>query len=90
MKESSVTVLRLSDRQRVRAFIDDIQSNDATGADSVANLFSLSLSLSSGGQGGVREEETQAERGLCAVRRPPGVCVHVTTSCGGALRTRNR
>uniref|UniRef100_G3PBV5 Platelet-derived growth factor subunit A n=1 Tax=Gasterosteus aculeatus aculeatus TaxID=481459 RepID=G3PBV5_GASAC len=42
-----------------------------------------------GGKGGVREEETQAERGLCAVRRPPGVCVHVTTSCGGALRCRN-
>lgn len=53
----------------------------------VANLFLFPLP---GSQGGVREEEAQAQRGFCAVRRPPGVCVHVTTSCGRTLRCRNR
>lgn len=52
--------------------------------------LTFSLSLFSGSKGGVCEEETQAERGLCAVRRPPGVCVHITTSCGGALRDTDR
>lgn len=52
--------------------------------------FSLSLPSFPGSEGGVREEETQAERGLCAVRRPPGVRVHVAASSGGELRGRNR
>lgn len=53
-------------------------------------FLSLPFPSFPGSEGGVREEETQAERGLCAVRRPPGVRVHVAASSGGELRGRNR
>lgn len=55
----------------------------------LANLTSL-FPLFPGSKGGVCKEETEAEGGLCAARRPPGVHVYITTSCGGALRSRNR
>lgn len=55
-----------------------------------AVLFTPHFFFFSGSEGGVCEEETEAERGLCAARRPPGVHVYIAASRGGALRSRNR
>lgn len=92
MKVSSVTVLRLLmlaqgaksmcihwRHARQRVMVSQDLANRAF-------LFPPFL----GSKGGVCEEETEAERGLCAARRPPGVHVYITAPRGGALRSRNR